>query len=180
MHHSCKIICLLFLFCIPVFSQSSTSDSIIYPHEVKYSSGFERLKHTRYFSTGEKDYFGLFLATSSEINELDVIKYERDFNNFLEDIRMKTAVDGKPEKKIKFIYKTTHNQYFKKYELQTGFAEIFRNGNFNCVTASALYGIILNKCNITFEVRETPVHVYLIAYPDKEKIKIESTDPAAG
>lgn len=116
MHHYCKIICLLFLFCIPGFSQSSTSDTIIYPDEVKYSCEYERLKHTRYFSSGEADYFSLFLATSSGISEPDVIQYEHDFSNFLEDIRIKTASTAKPEKKIKLIYKTTHDHFFKKYD----------------------------------------------------------------
>lgn len=60
------------------------------------------------------------------------------------------------------------------------FTELNKNGNYNCVTATALYGLLLNDLGIPFSIKETPEHVYLIAYPKSDAILIESTDPLKG
>jgi tetratricopeptide (TPR) repeat protein len=43
-----------------------------------------------------------------------------------------------------------------------------------------LYGLILDKLGIPFQVVETPAHVFLITYPNTHKIIIETTDPKNG
>ncbi|UCH13293.1 MAG: hypothetical protein JSV22_09265, partial [Bacteroidales bacterium] len=60
------------------------------------------------------------------------------------------------------------------------FDKIFSDGDYNCVTASALYGIILDELNIPFFIVETPIHVYIVAYHTKNHINIESTGPYSG
>jgi len=169
-----------FVACWSCFAQNATSDTLVYPDEIKYSGAYEKAQFNRFFSNGEEDFLSLFLATSADMDEMLAQQYQLDFYTFLSDLKIKTPIALKPKQRIKTIYKITHDHYFSKYELQTSFPEIFKNGNFNCVSASALYGIILQKSNIPFDVRETPVHVYLVSYPGSEEIKIESTDPAAG
>lgn len=60
------------------------------------------------------------------------------------------------------------------------FHEIIYNGVYNCVTATALYAIMLDRLDIPYNIKETPRHVYLIAFPKREQILMESTDPAQG
>ena len=90
-------------------------------------------------------------------------------------------LDKKPLKKqIKTIYKSTHATFLTKYEEKANFSDIFKSGTYNCVTASALYAIILDEFGINYSVRETPDHVYLIADTSGLQTLIESTLPGRG
>lgn len=57
------------------------------------------------------------------------------------------------------------------------FSKIFKNGNYNCVTATALYCYVFEKLDIPYKVKDLPTHVYLVAYPDLYNIKLEITVP---
>lgn len=169
-----------FVACLPCLAQDNGSDTLVYIDEIAYSGTYEKKEFHRYFTAEEEDFLSLFLASTADLDESLAMQYQQDFYIFLSDLKYKTPATLSAKRRIKSIYKLTHDHYFSKYEIRTSFADIFKNGNFNCVTASALYGIILQQCNIPFHVRETPVHVYLVSFPGNEEIKIESTDPLAG
>jgi hypothetical protein len=66
------------------------------------------------------------------------------------------------------------------YKLSNNFSEIFETGYYNCVSGSALFALILSKLEIPYQIIEAPTHVFLIAYPNTEKIVLESTIPDEG
>ena len=90
---------------------------------------------------------------------------------------MREKKEKKEKKRIKFIYDAFHNTFLKKYNSSVFFSEIFKNGNYNCVTATALYCYVFEKLDIPYKVKDLPTHVYLIAYPDLYNIKLETTVP---
>ena len=57
---------------------------------------------------------------------------------------------------------------------------MFYNGSYNCVSASALYALAFQKLGIPFVIKEEPTHVYLVAFPDADRVKIETTSPVGG
>lgn len=82
-------------------------------------------------------------------------------------------------KDLKKLYKEIHDAFFSKYVENPAFNEIFVNGNYNCLTASALYALILEKLSIGYSIRETPDHVYIIADPGSANVVFETTAPGA-
>lgn len=89
---------------------------------------------------------------------------------------LQSEIAGKAEaKKIKIIYNYVHKEFLKVYKLENSFMDIFEKGEFNCVSASALYGVILSKLDIPYQIKETPTHVYILTYPGSGKIMIETT-----
>ena len=91
------------------------------------------------------------------------------------------GLEGKKTKKqIQEIYKSIHKEELKKYVEDAGFNELFESGDYNCVSATALYAMVLQEFNIDYEIRETPTHVYLVADPSDTKVLIESTLPQNG
>jgi tetratricopeptide (TPR) repeat protein len=94
---------------------------------------------------------------------------------------LQTQIADKSEvKKVKITYEYVHKQFLKVYKLKNSFIDVFETGEYNCVSASALYAIIFSKLAIPFQIKETPQHVYLIAYPNSSKILIETTAPSNG
>ncbi|MDH5597727.1 MAG: hypothetical protein OEY34_01305 [Cyclobacteriaceae bacterium] len=84
------------------------------------------------------------------------------------------------EKKLKLLFDLTHKTFFLKYKEVSNFNEIFNTKEYNCVSATALYSLILNEYNIPYSIKETPTHVFLIAYPSSKDIILESTAPTNG
>ncbi|HEX2936217.1 MAG TPA: hypothetical protein VHO72_12765 [Bacteroidales bacterium] len=99
------------------------------------------------------------------------------FNKLYENLHNLKFQTLKPEKKIKAIHETIQKQCFIKYELNTTFDQVFETGQFNCVTGTALNGMILKKLNIPFEIKETENHVFVLSYPNQGNIRLEATDP---
>jgi len=101
---------------------------------------------------------------------------KEEFFLFLSNLK-KEMGKKKRTKAITLLYDKIHDEYFGKYILNPLFSDIFESREYNCVTATALYAIALEYFSIPYEIRETPDHVYLIAYPADEKIILESTTP---
>ncbi|HRG52105.1 MAG TPA: hypothetical protein PLL00_04665 [Bacteroidia bacterium] len=96
-------------------------------------------------------------------------------------LALKPLIAEKSEvKKIKIIYDYVHKNFLKVYKISNSFTQIFENGEYNCLSATALYSIILKRLDIPLQIKETPTHVYLVAYPNSSKVLIETTDPQKG
>ncbi|MEQ8925087.1 MAG: hypothetical protein RLO81_04700 [Fulvivirga sp.] len=155
-------------------------DSLARFDELNFSSDLEKSAIKDYLASDEPDYFSLFYSLSPKITSTSYLAAKERTNQFLEELRGAKALSKKPEKKIKYIYEQVHERFFDQYLAENQFSEIFDNGKYNCVSATALYGIFLNELDIPFTVKERPTHVYLVAYPNTEQVLVESTDPQYG
>ncbi len=127
------------------------------------------------------DLFGLFAATDPAMtaDKLDKMKarLEALITRYREDDKFARA---KPAKKIKTLYKETHDTFLVKYNLVNKFSHIFTTGEYNCVSATALYALIFDGLDIPYQIKQKPTHVYLLAYPQGDNILVETTDPVGG
>lgn len=124
--------------------------------------------------------FQLLCAITPAFKEEQASSFAKQLGDFIEELRPQIEKTRKPEKKIKKIHKEVHKAFLKKYVLQNHFPAIFTKGEYNCVSATALYALVLEQLQIPFTLKETPSHVYLLAYPETERISLESTDPQIG
>lgn len=155
------------------------SDSLVRWNEISFSSPFERTSFHVFLKDGKKEYLRLFLANSTTGDE-DLERFENKIEQTLREINTSDAIRKKNDKKIKYIYQLVHDRFLSKYQEENRFYEIIKNGNYNCVTATALYALFFEKLGIPYTIKEEPTHVYLVAYPNQENIMIETTTPASG
>jgi tetratricopeptide (TPR) repeat protein len=80
----------------------------------------------------------------------------------------------------KKLHTLIHGEILKQYRSDAFFEDIFNTGDFNCVTASALYAIVLDSLSIPFQIKVMPYHVFLIIDPGNTNIKIETTSTENG
>jgi tetratricopeptide (TPR) repeat protein len=171
-----RLVLIAFLFLISV---SSRSQELVKFDELTFSSEYEKQALTAYFADKQSDYFKLFIAGGTALNENAIQQASEKFHKHLAQLKEK-ATNKRREKNIKLIYDDIHDAFFKKYEEQNKFEDIFINGHYNCVSATALYAMVFDYLNIPYTIKESPRHVYLLAYPTEEKIIIETTDPSQG
>jgi tetratricopeptide (TPR) repeat protein len=163
-------------FVVPI---SYGQDSLVRYNEISYQTDFERVSFKKYLKQNKPEAtLDLLLSTSP-----DAQSKIQSISNQIETIslKLKTSVEGKkPEKKIKLVYDQVHFTFLKKYELVNTFAEVFATGNYNCVTATALYALVFDELQIPYNIQEKPTHVFLVAYPNQNNIVVETTSPLFG
>jgi len=152
-------------------------DTTIYLEELTFNSPHEKQTFKDIYLEKSKDYFSLFYLSRKGV----------DFNK-IEAEKLKLQVQTnlyKSKKKdekslIKWIYKDIHHQFFKKYELVNHFDNVFESGYYNCLSATAIYALVLDELGVPYQINILPNHVNLTAYPESHKIIIETTDPVKG
>lgn len=126
--------------------------------------------------TTQKIITGLLLQRD-QLSEEYIGGVEERISAFVQSLSSKKLATSNLEKKVKYIFEEVHNEFFKKYELLASFDEIFDTGMYNCVSASALYALVFDQTDIDYDIVSTTNHVYIIADPNGQNIKVESTDP---
>ncbi|GAA3579404.1 hypothetical protein [Snuella lapsa] len=125
------------------------------------------------------DFFKSLFAIDTTMTEEVALKHEEKVLSLIKSFPLKEDKAKKEKRRVKFIYDELHKKFFKKYTLESDFSKIFEDGTYNCITASALYAFAFDELDIPYHVKETPSHVFLVAYPNTHKIYLETTVPGA-
>jgi hypothetical protein len=169
----------VFLMWTGMILAQSVGDSLVRASDLVFRSEYEKTAFMAHNKKADR-LLSLFLSA----NEKATVDIQKNAGGKIAELvgELKPRIEGSkvPAKAIKLIYTTVHEKMLKKYEPQNNFSEIFSTGNYNCVSASALYGLVLTGLDIPFTIKETPSHVYLVTYPQAEKIIIETTNPSGG
>jgi|GEM_PF-7049048 len=162
------------------YAQEKNNDTIINTQSIIFSSINEENIIKEYFNKKSVDDNFLELLFSIDSTYL-VSKYKNDIlsiNTFLGEIKIKSEKYN-DKKKVKYIFNQIHSEFFKKYDLNSYFSDIFKTSTYNCVTATALYAYAFDYFNIPYQIKETPVHVFLVAYPNTLNVYVETTNPSS-
>ena len=104
-----------------------------------------------------------------------------DFNKvyaFLDKLESKS---GRADQKfIHQIFKKTHQHILKSFRDDASFGDIIENGEYNCLTATALYALIMDYFDISYTIVETNYHIFLTVEASDGIVLLETTDPVAG
>jgi hypothetical protein len=140
-----------------------------------YKSAYEQKIVKGAVNQSNSDFFALYLAISSDSGSYE--KYASSLNNFYRHLDSKLSKVKADKQRAKIVFKEVHEYFFTKYEEHVLFNQIFETGSYNCLTASMLYAIILDKVGLPYEIKEKPTHIYLVAFPGTDNILFETTDP---
>jgi len=154
-------------------------DSLFFENDLFFSSNLEENAFHELIVGGDH-YFAYLSCLHDGIDSATINKNKTYVDKIVGELKQSGMLNKKHVKQIKIVYNKIHESFFDKYELKNSFTNIFEKGEYNCVSASGLYAIVFDELGIPYNLKETPTHVYLVAYPSEEKIIVESTDPAVG
>jgi len=78
---------------------------------------------------------------------------------------------------LRFVFSKTHEKFLRNFKSYASFSELFTKGNYNCLTATALYGLVLSHFNVPYQITETNYHIFLTAETTDGILLFEGTDP---
>jgi tetratricopeptide (TPR) repeat protein len=166
--------CSSLLFILASFV-TKAQDSLVYLSDLTFSSPFEKSAFTGFSKNNYPDQFHLFIANGSLLTESQILAAHDRFYDYLKLIDSEKLALKKADKKVKTIVSGIQNRYLMKYVSGSRFEDIFYNGNFSELAGTALYCLAFEYFKIPYEIKEEANNVYVIAYPQSEKIQIEST-----
>ena len=128
---------------------------------------------------------GPYVTTSSYLHSFLSIDDQSlttgsSFDSFLKKLEKKKSSIKKEKDFVRFIFSKTHQEYLKDYKPYASFNEVFDKGDYNCLTGTILYALILNHFDIQYEVIETNYHIFITADTRQGKVLLEATDPLEG
>lgn len=144
---------------------------------IEYHSDFER-KVFQSMRSGDTNHIQLLMAASGSSDSALSEKATQSLESIIDDLDSAKLRRKRPKKQIKKIFESVHDRLLKKYRYENQFCEIFEDGDFNCLSATAVYSYMLTRLGIENLLIESPSHVYVIAYIEDEQWVMESTDPS--
>ena len=81
---------------------------------------------------------------------------------------------------LRQMFYSVHRKVLKDYSSHALFTETIMKGNYDCVTGTIVYGILLNELGYEFSIRELDYHLYLEVKTADGIVLMESTDPMYG
>ncbi|HYF69386.1 MAG TPA: hypothetical protein VD884_14680 [Ohtaekwangia sp.] len=171
---------LILSFLLSICISLSAQTNLIEFNEVTFFSPFEKKILTDHFINKNTDEFLLFMAGGSLLSDDKIEQAKKRFYSHIEAYQAEKIAGRKNDKRAKHIYDDIHKTFLKKYEEGKSFEDIFFNGSFNSLSASALYALAFHEGNIPYTIKEEPTHVYLVAFPENERIKVEAKSPHDG
>ncbi|MGC9344326.1 MAG: hypothetical protein ACP5E3_16600, partial [Bacteroidales bacterium] len=174
-----KIHYLIFCLFLSVEVLPQSDEDIVRFEDLNFNSYFEEMAFYN-FSTGSDDMLMLFAAIDPDVNEKIFREFEKDFQQELARMKSRKFLRAKPDKQVNLLYNYVNTQVLTRYQEKILFPHLFVNGTFNCLTASAFYGFILDSLGIPYTFMETYDHVHPVAYPGEKQVKIETTDRITG
>lgn len=117
-----------------------------------------------------------FMAIKPSVSSAEVKDYHTRIGNFCSEFK-NLDLSKNRLKQLKTVFEKTHSVFLKRYREQIFFPSVFETGEYNCVTASMLYVLILEELKLPYTILEEPNHVYVVVYPDEDYIIFETTSP---
>lgn len=96
------------------------------------------------------------------------------------------TLDKKSKKKhyqewfVQQIFYQSHRQLLKTYEKHATFNDVLTSGTYDCVSGSAVLGLLLDRYGFEHQVVETDYHVFIKLDIGEKTIVLESTEPLHG
>ncbi|GGK57652.1 hypothetical protein ACD591_15530 [Rufibacter glacialis] len=172
-----KPLLLLLVLCYALSAQAQKDTLRI--KNLSYSSSFEE-KHFKALEKGEQNKLALLLTVNPTVTEKELEWAGQSMQQLYTALEASKIREKTLPKQVKLIFDMAHRQFLKKYEEIASFDQIMKTGTYNCVSATALYALVLEHYGIGYEIKQLPTHVYLVADPKGSKIMMESTNPLGG
>ncbi len=81
---------------------------------------------------------------------------------------------------VRQIFVKSHSRFLRTFKPNATFSQLFSNGNYNCLTATALIATTLQHFGYTFRMFETTHHIFILVDTDRGTTLLETTDPFTG
>jgi len=104
------------------------------------------------------------------------LEYEAAFLNLLSGLEREVGPTRSAYRRAKKLHLALHQRVLRRYvSTADGLDVVLDRGEFNCLSASLLYGLVARSFGLEVQVVEIPRHVYVRLFVAQRRIEVEST-----
>jgi len=101
-------------------------------------------------------------------------------SQFLTGLQAKRAKFKSDELFLRYAFRESHKSFFHNYKSYSQFSDVFDSGNYDCLSATSFFSIVLDAFAFDYKIIETNYHIFLIVESDQKMILMETTDQSSG
>jgi hypothetical protein len=131
-------------------------------------------------NSAHKGILHIFFTTEDEHQPTAKRQVIQLLTSYINELREDRHQFSDRETFIKHVFYKTHRTFMKNFRQCTSFNRMLRVGDYDCVSASALYAILFEYLEIDYKIYELPYHIYIEIEQENEQILLETTDPESG
>ncbi|MDH4472195.1 MAG: hypothetical protein QE487_06280 [Fluviicola sp.] len=160
-----SVVCFLLASAPFVYSQAAVTGP------EKYQTAYEQ----EVLLNGNASHLDQLMAMGDGASKERTLGVKKELDAFINEIKGSELMRAPEVKLMKELHKKVRKRFLGEYQYISPFHAIFETGQYNCVSATALFALVLEGLNIPYAIQEQPTHVYIMAYPDTKAISIEMT-----
>lgn len=103
-----------------------------------------------------------------------------NMNQFISELQVKRSKIKSDENFLRYAFKESHKNFFHHYKAYSQFPEIFDSGNYDCLSATSFFSVVLDSFGFEYKIIETNYHIFLVVNVNQKQILLESTDKIGG
>ncbi len=127
------------------------------------------------------DPLAMLLVADSSVAGQEYEQAKTVLTRYVEALKARRSPTTNPVRFLRWVFHNTHHQFLRRFVAYEPFSRLVKEGVYNCVSASALFALLLENLGYRCQLYETPFHLYLLVeYRPGKKMMLESTDPYAG
>ena len=105
---------------------------------------------------------------------------QQEMNEFTQIFLAKKAQSKNDVRFLRSLVNKSHRKFLKQYKAYSQFHEVFESGNYDCLSGTAFFSVILNRLGYSYKIIETNYHIFLLVHTNEGEILLETTDRLAG
>jgi hypothetical protein len=116
------------------------------------------------------------LRASGVTDPVRRLSYEASFLDLLSGLEREIGFTRSAYRRARKLHLAMHEKVLRRYvSTADGLDAVLDRGEFNCLSASLLYGMVARSFGLEVQVVEIPRHVYVRLFVDQRRVEVEST-----
>lgn len=151
----------------------------VYPY--LYVSVYEQTVLLNAIRSSKPDNLQLLLSNATGMNEEKEEIYRSEIEEFSRKMRQKQLRKRDEKAFLDKLFYAVQRRFLKEYQPFQSFSALLQNGTYNCLSATALYALLLDELEISYQIYETDYHIFLmLETASGDQVLFETTDPMNG
>ncbi|UII34086.1 hypothetical protein LVD17_09695 [Fulvivirga ulvae] len=147
---------------------------------LSFHSALEEQAIKEFMENKEGNMFALQMISAHDLSATELSDYSTRLDEFVVKLSEKRQKYKNDEKFLSYIFYKINQKFLKRYKPFTSPAMLFKTGEYDCLSGTTMYALILDRLDIDHDIVETNHHIYLRIERAGKVYLMESTDPMYG
>lgn len=121
----------------------------------------------------------LFVPSQSQAKPLRLLQWDAQLDAYARQWNQKKQYLSDQEL-VEQLFYNVHRQFLKKFIPYAGLQALLETGEYNCLSATALYALLLERLGYSYDIVESVNHIVLLVNLPQQQLLLETTDPVKG